>query len=394
MKYWRGYLVAAIIAAMTWALTQFAQAHSVLVDMIYPYVTRMIITSMSQWTGAMPFCLWQVLLIGLVLAGLVSIVLMIILRWNPIQWLGWVLAAVSCIVLLQTAIYGLNEYASPLADDVRLEIMDYTVSELNEATVYFRDKANALATEVKRDQKGNPEFGSFEELAQKAGAGFEALTYEDAISVFAGSTVPVKKLGWSGIYSARGISGVTVPLTGEAAVNPNVPSAVLPFAMCKEMAYRMSIYSEPDADFAAILAGIDNPDPAFQYSAYMMAYHYCYEALKSVPTSTAQACAAQTDKEVNQQLRHDLEECEDFFGKRKVSATVRNADETEASAREIHTQVDLITFSKYSDVSDLLASWYIQNFVLPLHIEEEAPFNPKDSTQVDLTGIVNAKPAS
>jgi hypothetical protein len=390
LKYWRGYLVAAILAVITWALTQFAQAHSVLVDMIYPYVTRMIITSMSQWTGSMAFCLWQVLLIGLVVAGIASIVLMIVLRWNPIQWLGWVLAAVSCITLFQTAIYGLNQYASPLADDVRLEITDYTVSELNEATVYFRDKANALATEISRDSKGNPNFGSFEELAQRAGAGYEVLTYQEAISVFAGSTVPVKKLGWSGSYTARGVSGVTVPLTGEAAVNPNVPSAIMPFAMCKEMAYRMSIYSEADADFAAFLAGIANPDPAFQYSAYLMAYRYCYDALLSVPTSTAQACAAQTDKGVNQLLRNDLKDYTDFFGNRKVSATVRTSSQNENLDRG-DGEVSLITFSEYSDVSDLLASWYIQNFIVPLHIEEEAPFNPKDPTQVDLSGIVNAK---
>lgn len=392
MKYWRGYLVAAILAAITWALTQFAQAHSVLVDMIYPYVTRMIITSMSQWSGAMEFCLWQVLLIGLILAIIVSIVLMIVLRWNPIQWFGWVLTAVSCIVLLQTTIYGLNKYASPLADDVRLEIVDYTVSELNEATVYFRDKANELALEVTRDDKGNPDFGSFEELAAKAGEGFQVLTYQEAISVFAGSTVPVKKLGWSGIYTAQGISGVTVPLTGEAAVNPSVPSAGMPFAMCREMAYRMSIYSEVDANFAAFLAGIYNPDPAFQYSAYLMAYSYCYEALSSVPTSTAQACAAKTDQEVNQQLRHDLETCAKFFGKRKSSANVQDATESQMT-RDMSAHVNLVEFSEYTDVSDLLTSWHIKNFVLPLHTEEELPFDPKDPTQVDLTGIVNAKPA-
>lgn len=393
MKYWRGYLVAAIIAAITWALTQFAQAHRVLVDMIYPYVTRMIITSMSQWSGAMDFCLWQVLLIGLILAIVASIVLMIVLRWNPIQWFGWVLTAISCIVFLQTAIYGLNQYASPLADDVRLEIMDYTVSELNEATIYFRDKANELALRVTRDEKGNPDFGTFEELAEKAGAGFEVLTYQEAISVFAGSTVPVKKLGWSGIYTAQGVSGVTVPLTGEAAVNPSVPSAAMPFAMCREMAYRMSIYTEADASFAAFLAGIYNPDPAFQYSAYMMAYNYCYEALSSVPTSTAQACAAQTDQGVNQQLRGDLEECEKFFGNRKSSSNVQDTTQPQTT-RELNAQVDLIEFSEYTDVSDLLASWYIKIFILPLHVEEELPFDPKDPTQVDLTGIVNAKPAA
>ena len=390
MKYWRGYLVAAILAAISWALVQFAQGHAVLVDMIYPYITRLVISSMADWTGGMAFCLWQVLLIGMVVAGLASIVLMIALRWNPIQWFGWVLAAISCVAMLHTVIYGLNEYASPLADDMRLEITDYTVSELNEATVYFRDKANALATEVARDAKGNPDFGTFEELAEQAGEGFRVLTYEQAISVFAGSTVPVKKLGWKGTYTARRESGVTVPLTGEAAVNPDVPSALMPFAMCKEMAHRMSIFSDADANFAAFLAGTANSSPAFQYSAYLMAYKFCYDALLSIPTSTAQACAGQTDKDVNQLLRNDLEDYTDFFGKSKVTATVRSAAEEPATPTGDET-VELITFSEYSDVSDLLASWYIQNYIVPLHREEEAPFNPLDKTQVDLSGIVNAK---
>ena len=201
MKYWRGYLVAAILAAITWALVQFAQAHSILVDMIYPYMTRLVVTSMANWTGDMAFCLWQVLLTGMVVAGIVTLILMILLKWNFFQWLGWVLAAISCVVLLHTGIYGLNQYASPIADDVRLEINDYTVSELNEATLYFRDKANALALEIPRDSKGNPDIGTFEELAEKAGDGFRVLTYEQAISVFAGSTVPVKKLGWNIFYA-------------------------------------------------------------------------------------------------------------------------------------------------------------------------------------------------
>ena len=174
MKYWRGYLVAAILAAITWALYQFAQAHSVLIDMVYPYMTRLVVTSMADWTGGMAFCLWQVLLIGMVVACMVTIILMIILKWNFFQWFGWVLAAISCVVLLHTGLYDLNQYASPLADDMRLEITDYTVSELDEAAVYFRDKANELSKQVNRDGKGNADLGTFEELAEKAGAGFEA----------------------------------------------------------------------------------------------------------------------------------------------------------------------------------------------------------------------------
>ena len=392
MKYWRGYLVAGILLALSWALHQFAAAHSILVDMIYPYVTRVIINSLADWSGAMSFCLWQVLIVGMVILGLVSIVLMIVLRWNPIQWLGWVLASICLVTTLQTGLYGLNEYASPLADDVRLTITDYTVTELNDAAVYFRDKANQLAETVERDKKGNPDFGEFEELAQQAGNGFAYLTYEKAISVFSGSTAPVKKLSFNGSYTLRRDSGVTVALTGEACVNPSVPAAAMPFAMCKEIAHRMSIYAEHDAQFAGFLAGIYNESPAFQYSAYLFAYKACYDALLSTPTSTAQACAQKTDQGVNAQLREDLEDYTDFFGKTRAAKVtkVRAAGESQETTDETQA-APLITYSEYSDVADLLASWYIQEFVTPLHVEEEAPFNPLDASQVDVSGI--RKPA-
>ena len=47
----------------------------------------------------------------------------------------------------------------------------------------------------------------------------------------------------------------------------------------------------------------------------------------------------------------------------------------------------------YGDVCYLLVGWHIQEYVLPLHIEEVEPFDPYDETQVDLSGIVNALPA-
>ena len=36
MKYWFGYLTAAIIGAITWVLMQFGERFSTLVDMVYP----------------------------------------------------------------------------------------------------------------------------------------------------------------------------------------------------------------------------------------------------------------------------------------------------------------------------------------------------------------------
>lgn len=403
MKYWRGYLVAGIFAAIALALTAFAKAHTFLVDMIYPYISRMVVSTMADWTGGASFCVWQALVLGLVALGIASIVLMILLKWHPVQWLGWVLAAVSCIGMCNCVLYGLNEYTSPLADDMRLEVTDYNVSELNEAAIFFRDKANALATQIPRDEKGNPDFGTFEEMAQQAGQGYDVLTYEKTISVFAGSTAPVKKQTW---FASKGDSGMLVPLTGEVTVNPKVPTACMPFAMGKEMAHRLAIYSDADASFAGFYAGIHNESVNFQYSAYLMAYHYCYQALRDIPTSTAQAAASQTNSGANALLKADLEDCLKFYGDRKATAQVRTATRTlretppatqatgesvaETTPEELQPHVD-ISFSTYTDVADLLASWYIQEYITPLHKDDEVEFNPYDSTQVDLSGNVNAK---
>lgn len=355
LKYWRGFLVALIFAIISWALTQFAAAHSALVDMVYPYMTRLVISSLADWSSVVSVCLWQVLLFLLIAGGIASIVLMIVLRWNPVQWLGWILAATCGISMFHTLLYGLNQYTGPIYEDVRLEMTDYTVSELNEAVLYFRDQANNLTATMPRDQKGNLKAPDFETLAQQAGEGFETLTYEDAISLFAGSTAPVKKLSGG----RKGQSGITVALTGEAAVNPKVPSIALPFAMCKEMSHRMTIAREEEAKYAAYMACAANSSDLFRYSAYCIAYYHCYNTLLRVPSSTAQSCAQQANAGVNKNLRSDMEDYEAFFGKYK---------EPDGDS-----------------MADLLISWYIQEFITPLHLDEEDSFNPTDPSNVDLT---------
>ena len=198
LKYWRGYLTAAIFAAIAWALTTFAEGHRALVDMVYPYLTRLIQTTLAEWTGGVDFCLWQLLAVALGALLIASIVVMIALRWNFFQWLGWVAAAASCLWMLHTGIFGLNYYAGPLSDDIRVDTsVPGSTTDLVTTTTYFRDKANELALQIPRDADGNPDFPEFEELAAMAGNGFEDLTYRQSYSVFAGSTVPVIKLGWA-----------------------------------------------------------------------------------------------------------------------------------------------------------------------------------------------------
>ena len=389
MKYWRGYVVAAIIAAITAALTSFAAGYRELVDMIYPYVTRLVVSYLADWSAGVGVCLWQVITLLLIAGVLASVTLMIILRWNPVQWLGWVLAVACGLYFFHTAIYGLNYYAGSIADDVQLTVADYTVSELNEATRYFQTKANELAQQVSRDEAGNLQYAEFEDLAQQAGEGFRVLTYERSKSVFAGSTAPVKKLGWSGMYTSMGISGITIAMTGEAAVNPNIPVVALPFTMCHEMAHRMSIVSEDDANFAAFLACDANPSVEFQYSAYFMAYRYCYKALAANTTSTAQACIAELQGSVDPLVTKDMQDYSAFYAKYKDKGASNIANS--ANDFYLKTSGEEDGVASYAAVTDLLVSWHIQEFVLPMHKDDETVFDPMDESQVDLSGLVNAQ---
>ena len=388
MKMLRGYIAAGIIGALAWVLTKFGERFTTLVDMIYPYVIRTMQGYLAAWSGAVDMLIWQVLAVALGVVALGGLVVVIVMKWNPISWAGWVLAGVSTVWLLHTAMFGLNYYAGPLAEDLRLEVGRYSVSELAEATEYYRDKANALAAQVERDAEGNVAFSDFHVLAKKAGEGFHTLTYDYSYPVFAGSTEPVKELGWADMYTSMGITGFTCGITGEAAVNPQIPDVTLPFTMCHEMAHRMCVASEKDANFAAFLACSVHEDVQFRYSAYYMAYRYCYSTLATAQSTNAAAAAARIDSDVSDLLRRDLKYYDSFFSTRKDEKATKVADTVNDTY--LKTSGESAGIASYGQVCDLLVNWHIQQIVLPELTITVAPFDPYDETQVDLSGIVNA----
>lgn len=388
MKYLRGYLTAGIFGAITWVLMAYGQRFSTLVDMVYPYVTRNLQDILAQWSSQVDFCLWQLLAVALGVLLLCSVVLMIVLKWNVVQWLGWVLAVFSCIYTLHTAVFGLNFYAGPISEDLRLDMSPYTLEELTEATEYYRNEANALAAAMPRKSDGTVSFRTFEELAAMAGEGFETLTYQKHYPIFAGSTVPVKKLGWSDMYVSMGITGFSFALTGEAAVNPQAPDVSLPFTMCHEMSHRMCIANERDANFAAFLAASNHSDPQFRYSAYFMAYRYCMAALSTVTSQAAVDARARVDEGVSDYLRYDMAQYDAFYRTRKNASATKAGDAVNNAY--LKSSGDASGLASYGEVCDLLVSWHVQQVLLPSLAEEENPFDPLDKTQVDLTGIVHA----
>ena len=389
MKYWRGYIVAVALALLTWGLTEFAAAHETLVDMVYPYASRMIQDVLAEYTAAVPFLLWQVLAVMLIVAFLASIVAMILLKWNFVQWLGWVLTGVCLLWTLHTGMYGLNQYSGDLSQDLRLNVTvpGDSVTPLVNAATYFRDKANELSDQVERDEKGNPVNPGFQQIAKQAADGFDHLVYVDNYPVFAGVTTPVKELGWTDMYASMGIAGVTMPFTGEAAVNPNLPTAILPFTICHEMAHRMCIAPERDANLAAFLATTANSDPLYQYSGYFMAFRYCYNSLASISTTTAANAVNNLYNGLSENMRRDLETYRAY-----CNSTIKDsASDFADSVNDAYIQAsgDESGIRSYGEVTDLLLNWYYQHIYLPEHMDdaEDNTFDPFDEDYVYGEGL-------
>ena len=389
MKYYAGFITAAILGAIIWVLQQFGERFSKLVDMVYPYVIRTVQAFLAQWSGGVDFLIWQLLAVVLVVLALATLVLVIVFRRSVIAWSGWMLAGVSMICLVHTLMFGLNYHAGPLAADIRMEVAQYTLDELKEATVYYRDQANTFADLVKRDGQGNVQFSDFDTLANQAGEGFRYLTYERSYSVFAGSTLPVKKLGLADLYTSMGITGFTTGITGEAAVNPQIPDVALPFTMAHEMSHRMCIANERDANFAAFLVCSNHTSLEYQYSAYFMAYRYCYNALANISTQASAAATSEVSSGVGLLLQRDLAYYNTFFNSHRDEAATRLADTVNDTY--LKTNGDKAGLASYGQVCDLLVNWHIQEVVLPSITVEEKLFDPYDETQVDLSGITHGR---
>ena len=381
MKYWRGYLTAAILGAFTWVLLQMGQKYTTLVDMVYPYVTRSVQSFLTAWTGGFEFLVWQTVILFLLILLIATLVLVFIFRAKIVRWFGWAAAVVAAVILLHTGIYGLNNYAGPIEDDLRLHMKDYTQSELEAATIFYRDMANDLAVQFTRDENG-PVYSDFETLAGQTGNSYRKLAREWSFSIYGGDYTPVKKLGWAGLYSSLGKTGVTVPLTGEAAVNPNIPDQGLPFAMAHEMAPRLCVARDDEANFSAFLACSVSDSIEYQYSGYFMAYRFCISALESVDAAAAERIAG----DCSQLLLDDLERYDRYFDENRDDQATRLV----STVTDTYAEATADEGVRYSSVCDYLVNWHIDQYVE--EEEVEAKFDPFDETQVDLSGLVNAKP--
>jgi hypothetical protein len=83
------------------------------------------------------------------------------------------------------------------------------------------------------------------------------------------------------------VQGYYNPFTGEAQVNKHLPSFMLPYVVCHEMAHQCGIAAEDDANLLAYVLATEVNDVSFNYSACFNAWLYTHSRLKAIDSNKA-----------------------------------------------------------------------------------------------------------
>lgn len=316
----------------------------------YTGFSQDILAFLSGITGSFPFPVWQAVLVLIVLLALYTLVRVFTQKRSILCWLSGVALLVCVMVFAFVALWGLNHYAPPVADRVGLTVTEYSKDQLRSAAQYMADQASWWSSQVERDENGDMAI-DFAAMAETAGAAYEPLAQTNGF--FGGSTAPVKKLLAGKLFSYMGTTGIFIAFSGESCVNPDTYAASLPFTMCHEVAHRLTVAPEDEANFCAFLACQASDDPAFQYSGWYSAFIYCYNALyKADKTAAAEVWATLSDQVV-QDCRRANEHYDQYEGEIQDVAQKVNDTYLKAFSEESGVQ-------SYGEVADLLIAWYLE----------------------------------
>lgn len=314
----------------------------------YPDVSKGILSVIGTVTGIFPFCLWEILLVLLLVWMIVSLVLAI-KKKRVVRWLAGLLEFVAALLFVFVFSWGLNHFGPKVPERIGLSVRQYSVEELKDATVYYAGLAGQSAHEVSRDENGEllmPEPG---ELSARSVEAFAEM--DDPL--FTPAAHRVKPLLSSRLFSYGGITGIFVDLTAEPCINTETFSASLPFTVCHELSHSCAVAAEDDASFCAFLVCAASDDPLLRYSGYYSAFVYCFDALYEVDPVSAKEVREGADALLLRDCAASVEYYRQFEGPVKEVATAANDT-------YLKTFGESDGVRSYGAVADLLIAYWLQ----------------------------------
>ena len=137
---------------------------------------------------------------------------------------------------------------------------------------------------------------SYREMSDKISTAYEIMAKDTGI--FKTFNSRVKPIALSNIMAYTHISGVYIPITGEANVNTAFSDYIVASTSAHEMAHARGIAKEDEASFIGFLALSYSDDSYLKYSAYLDAYFYLLSDLSRTSPKKASEIYNMLDKKI------------------------------------------------------------------------------------------------
>jgi len=189
------------------------------------------------------------------------------------------LAGILFIYAGYSALWGSYYYGDCFAEANGFETGAISVDELESVTQYFAARLNAYGALVQRDGDGLYQLDRQDILARSR---YIYRQTQQRHPGLAGPEISAKALFFSRGLSYLDFTGFFFPFTGEACVNTDFPASLFPSTVAHELAHQRGVAQEQDANFVAVLAGLESGDLDYGYSACLLAYTHLGNALYDV----------------------------------------------------------------------------------------------------------------
>lgn len=186
------------------------------------------------------------------------------------------------IYIVFNLFWGMNYDRLGIAYQLQLKPADYTTKELKALTTSLIEKVNGARKTL---GDGSFQYPSNEEIFLQTRTAYDSAEKKFPFLHYQNSSIKNSLFGWLGNYI--GFLGYYNPFTGESQVNTTVPTFVIPYTTCHEVAHQLGYGSESEANFVGFLAAKNSKENTFHYSVYFDLFSYANGELFSLDSIAA-----------------------------------------------------------------------------------------------------------
>jgi hypothetical protein len=250
------------------------------ISVFYPWAVEKIYTKgvyiivaniVSFFSRLIPFSLWDIAWVSLLLLLLSGIIMVIFRRLKIGKFFLYLLQSLALIYSLFYLLWGLNYFRPPI--EYRLE-MKSVASD----TELFKTVLDSIITQTNNNYITPGLSGNIGGIDKSIEESYRENAEDLGITYPNGYRRP-KKMMLSKLFASSGVSGYFGPFFNEVHVNKILLPTEYPFVLAHEKAHQFGITSEAEANFYAFIVCTESPDQRLKYSAYITILQYfMYEA--------------------------------------------------------------------------------------------------------------------